>query len=57
MRISTRVLQLRVLLSAREVSQFVEGGRETWISLFAIVIAVAICLSVAAAMMPSNQPR
>jgi hypothetical protein len=28
-----------------------------WISLFAILIAVAICLSVTAVMMPSNQPR
>src|ERR1700694_4691510 len=36
---------------------FVGAGREMWISLFAIVTAVAICLSVAAAMMPSNQPR
>jgi hypothetical protein len=28
-----------------------------WISLFAIVIAVAICLSVTAVMMPSNQDK
>jgi hypothetical protein len=32
------------------------GDRKMWISLFAITIAVSICLCVAAMIVPSNQP-
>jgi hypothetical protein len=41
----------------REVPVREEGGRAMWISLFAIMITAAICLSVAAFMMQSATHR